>query len=74
MTADFVKFCKLIDLKLERWQHDVVEEALSPRRELAVLIPRGNGKTSMMAALGLFPASPGPARRHRVRRRESRAS
>ena len=52
--SDFERFCALIGLELEPWQHAVVEEALSPRRELLVLIPRGCGKTTLMAALGLF--------------------
>ena len=52
--SDFERFCKLIGLKLEDWQGEIVEEAFSDRRELLVLIPRGNGKTTLMAALGLF--------------------
>jgi len=53
-VSDFERFCRLIGLELEPWQHAVVEEALSPRRELLVLIARGCGKTTLMAALGLF--------------------
>src|SRR5829696_8714282 len=54
MTRDFARFCRLIGLNLQTWQRDIVDEALAPRRELVVLIPRGNGKTTLMAALGLF--------------------
>jgi len=51
----FEDFCRLIGLELEgEWQREIVEEALSPRRELVVLIPRGNGKTTLMAAVALF--------------------
>ncbi len=42
--SDFGDFCKLIGLKLEDWQGEIVEEALSPRRELLVLIPRGTAR------------------------------
>jgi len=52
--TDFERFCRLIGLKLEKWQRDLVGEALSPRRELIVLIPRRNGKTTLMAAVALF--------------------
>lgn len=50
----FKKFCKLIDLKLEPFQHLIVQELLSGRRESLVLLPRGNGKSTLIAALALF--------------------
>jgi phage terminase large subunit-like protein len=50
-------------LRLEPFQREVVREALSDRRELLVLLPRGNGKTSLFAAIGVFMLlhTPNPA-------------
>ena len=54
------KYC---GLRLEPFQKTIVEEVFSDRRELLVLLPRGNGKTSLMAAVGLFDllSTPEPA-------------
>ncbi len=41
-------------LRLEAFQRLIVTEACSGRRELLVLLPRGNGKTTLFAALSLF--------------------
>src|SRR5215212_9253869 len=41
-------------LALEPFQHEIAAEVFSARRELLVTMPRGNGKTSLLAALGLF--------------------
>jgi phage terminase large subunit-like protein len=45
------QFC---GLTLEPFQHTIAEEVFSARRELLVTMPRGNGKTSLLAALALF--------------------
>src|SRR5215212_6067894 len=41
-------------LALEPFQHEIAAEVFHARRELLVTMPRGNGKTSLLAALGLF--------------------
>jgi phage terminase large subunit-like protein len=41
-------------LRLEPFQRLIVEEVFADRRELLVLLARGNGKTSLMAAAGVF--------------------
>src|SRR5215211_4917037 len=50
-------------LRLEPFQHEIVREVFSDRRELLVLLPRGNGKTTLMAAVGVFSllSTPEPA-------------
>src|SRR5215213_9460277 len=45
------RFC---GLTLEPFQHEIAAEVFSARRELLVTMPRGNGKTSLLAALALF--------------------
>ena len=49
----FAGFCKLIGLDLEPFQRRIAAAANGPERELAVLIPRGNGKTTLLAAIAL---------------------
>jgi len=49
----FAGFCKLIGLDLEPFQRKIASAAGGPERELAVLIPRGNGKTTLLAAISL---------------------
>jgi phage terminase large subunit-like protein len=44
-------FCRL---RLEPFQRQIVKEVFSDRRELLVLLPRGNGKTTLFAAIGLY--------------------
>src|SRR3954470_9535422 len=51
------QFC---GLTLEPFQHTIAAEVFSARRELLVTMPRGNGKTSLLAALGLFKLLPTP--------------
>lgn len=50
----FSRFCASIGLELEPFQRRIVEELFSGRRELLVLLPRGNGKTTLFAAVALF--------------------
>src|SRR5215211_1120609 len=45
------QFC---GLTLEPFQRTIAREVFSARRELLVTMPRGNGKTSLLAALALF--------------------
>jgi phage terminase large subunit-like protein len=45
------RFC---GLRVEPFQRAIVAEVFADRRELLVLLARGNGKTSLMAAAGLF--------------------
>src|SRR4051812_17305041 len=47
-------FAPTVGLALEPFQHRIVEAAFGSARELLVLIPRGNGKSSLIAALALF--------------------
>ena len=51
--AAFESFCERIGLSLEDFQRRIVKEVDTSRRELLVLLPRGNGKTTLMAALAL---------------------
>jgi phage terminase large subunit-like protein len=50
-------------LRLEPFQRRIVADMFSDRRELLVLLPRGNGKTTLMAAAGVFSllSTPEPA-------------
>jgi phage terminase large subunit-like protein len=41
-------------LRLEDFQREIVREVCSDRRELLVLMPRGGGKSTLMAAVGVF--------------------
>ncbi len=50
----FERFCAAIGLAIEDFQRTIVEEAFSDRRELLVSMPRGSGKTTLVAALVLF--------------------
>jgi phage terminase large subunit-like protein len=45
------RFC---GLTLEPFQRLIVDEVFSDRRETLILVGRGNGKTTLMAAVGLF--------------------
>jgi phage terminase large subunit-like protein len=59
--AEFAeKYC---GLRLEPFQKLIVAEVFADRRELLVLLPRGNGKTTLFAAIGLFSllSTPQPA-------------
>lgn len=55
-SADkFVRFAgQFCGLQLEPFQHQIAREVFSDRRELLVMLPRGCGKTTLFAAVGLF--------------------
>lgn len=50
----FRRLCGAVGLELEPFQRRIVREVFAGRRELLVLIPRGNGKTTLFAALALY--------------------
>lgn len=50
----FNSFCETIGLKLEAFQRKIVKAAAGPEREFVALLPRGNGKSTLLAAIGLF--------------------
>src|SRR5215212_2208216 len=52
--ARFARFYETLGLELEPFQRLILEEVFSDRRESLVLLPRGNGKTTLMAALALW--------------------
>jgi phage terminase large subunit-like protein len=43
-----------LDLRVEPFQVQIVREVFSERRETLVLLPRGNGKSTLLAAIGLW--------------------
>jgi phage terminase large subunit-like protein len=49
----FNRFCAQIGLELEPYQKKISTAAFSPERELAVIIGRGNAKTTLGAALAV---------------------
>ena len=59
----FEAFCRAVGLELEPFQHEIVDEVFGGRRELLCLLPRGNGKSSLLAAVALFHllTTPNPA-------------
>ncbi len=52
--VSFRGFCERLGLTLEPFQRKIASAAAGPERELAVLLPRGNGKTSLIAAYALW--------------------
>ena len=52
--ARFEGFCRYVGLELEDFQRGVLAEFFAGRRELLVMLPRGNGKTTLFSALALF--------------------
>jgi phage terminase large subunit-like protein len=58
--SSFPAFCSLLGLDLEPFQRKIATAAGGPERELAVLLPRGNGKTSLVAAYALHRLITGP--------------
>jgi hypothetical protein len=64
--AGFKRFCaEILDLRLEPFQVKIAHEVFSDRRETLVLLPRGNGKSTLLAASGLWPYSAPSSRRWR---------
>lgn len=55
-SASFARFCNgYLGLKLEPFQLKIIRELLDAnRRELLVLMPRGNGKSSLFAAVAVW--------------------
>ena len=53
-TESFAEFFALLDLELEPFQRTIVGEIFSARRETVALLPRGNGKSSLLAAVALW--------------------
>src|SRR4051812_48970057 len=49
----FAAFCRLIGLDLEPFQRRIAGAVAGPERELLVSLPRGNGKTTLLAAFAL---------------------
>ncbi|HXH89706.1 MAG TPA: terminase large subunit [Gaiellaceae bacterium] len=50
---DFIGFCALIGFPLEPFQRKIARAAFAAEHELCVLLARGNGKTTVMAALAV---------------------
>jgi phage terminase large subunit-like protein len=49
----FANFCKLIGLDLEPFQTLIAKAAAGDEREFVGLLPRGNGKSTLLAAIGV---------------------
>jgi phage terminase large subunit-like protein len=50
----FARFCSVVGIELEDFQRLVVAEVFSGRREVLTLVPRKNGKTTLIACLVLW--------------------
>jgi phage terminase large subunit-like protein len=50
---EFSVFCEQVGLRLEPFQRKIAKAAAGDERELVVLIPRGSGKTTLMAAIAV---------------------
>ena len=53
-TDRFERFFRMLGHTLEPFQREIADEIFSPRRETLVLIPSGNGKSTLLAAVGLW--------------------
>jgi hypothetical protein len=53
-TDRFAGFFEMLGYRLRRFQRLIVEECFSPRRETLILIPRPNGKSTLLAGLALW--------------------
>jgi phage terminase large subunit-like protein len=49
----FAEFCKLIGLELEPFQRRIAKAAAGPEREFVALLPRGQGKSTLLAAIAV---------------------
>lgn len=49
----FLDLCRRVGFEPEAFQRKIAKAALDPVRELVVLLPRGNGKTSLQALVAL---------------------
>jgi len=49
----FPAFAEQVGLRLEPFQKKIAKAAAGPERELVVLLPRGQGKTTLLAALAV---------------------
>ena len=49
----FAERAARVGLDLEPFQRKIAKAALGPERELLILLPRGNGKTSLQALVAL---------------------
>jgi hypothetical protein len=50
---DFLAFASRVGLDLERFQRRIAKAAARPEREFVALLPRGQGKTTLLAAIAL---------------------
>src|SRR5436190_312270 len=50
----FQRFCRLVGFDLAAHQVRIAEAILGPQREVLVVVPRGAGKTRLVAALSLW--------------------
>jgi phage terminase large subunit-like protein len=50
----FAEFFEMLGYQLEPFQRLIVEEVFSPRRETLILLPRANGKSTLLAGIGLW--------------------
>jgi len=51
--VEFGRFCEAVGLHLEPFQRQIAKAAAGPQLELVVLLPRGQGKTTLLAALAV---------------------
>jgi phage terminase large subunit-like protein len=59
----FLGFCRTVGLNLEPFQKRIARAVFDGQRELLVLLPKGNGKTTLMAAVAVHHllANPNPS-------------
>lgn len=50
----FERFCEILGLRLEDFQRTIMREVFGDRREVVCLVPRGCGKTTLMAVVALY--------------------
>src|SRR5205809_7221224 len=51
--GDFGQFCERIGLRLEPFQRRIARAVAGPEREVVIVLPRGQGKTTLLAAIAL---------------------